>query len=356
TPKDVTADGLQGLVDRLRALAPAAGTQEGNLLKCLEQIQKAINDPTQVVSHLAAAGTPATVHDALSNICSGLASLNAAIVTTGDSGQCYAHIKATNADAGTPIGQFCPANAVEVALTGLKQEVVAAVVKDIGDTDAADLADMGRINGFGDRLGQVDLAKGSDESNQVGLALLAKLTGAGPWQAMAASGDAGIADLQAQVAAFETHFGVPVPDDIKNARVVVAAPPPPPDAGDQTRGQALANNNFRELKALHLDGKTGTDSVIPKATAKTQLEAMLQAYRNVCAYAATLRPGPATTCRQSAGEALSNNLQRALRNVTDLPADQLNDLTREMFSLKERSTSEAQCIAILQKYIDACTT
>jgi hypothetical protein len=370
TPKAVTTDGLDQFIRRLNDLKPEAGKPESNLLNYLNQLQQAINNPAVNALPKVLKGIPPVLSESLSHIWNGLAGLQRVMNTDVSLEVKYQVIKNDNENAATPIGQYCPMAAVNVALTGLRQEAVNAMMGEInGAPNAADLAQVDQIDGFGNRLAQVDLAKGSAESNRVGQALLDKLTAnpGGPWRTMAASGNADrIAELQRQVAAFEHHFPNAVPDVIKNARAA-APPPPPPGAGDPARGGGLANNNWRELRALHLYGAVASDP-IPKATAKAQLEAMLQAYRDICAYANSPEGQRAKCNTQHARAVLVENLNHELTNVDGLGVNALTR-TRDLEEMKRATTtpdpappgyppgpyiSDAQCEAILQKYIDAC--
>ncbi|MDR2769303.1 MAG: hypothetical protein LBB19_01975 [Puniceicoccales bacterium] len=355
-PKDVTADGLNPFIQRLQALKPEEGTPEAHLQDCLTKLKNAVANPIENVPPTLVFTLPDGLRELLSPICEGLTELKNLTGLRNEPIEIYQAIKNANADPDGAIRKGCPTAVVNAVLAEIRGLVVNAMVTTIQGADAADLSTTDQINAFGTQLAQVDLAKGSGESNRVGQALLNKLTAdASPWRVMAASGDAGqIAKLQQQVAAFQNHFSNAVPDWVTNALrpaapppAAAAPPPPPPGAGDAASGKRLAAGDCRLLKAMHLY-EADPAAVIPKATAKAQLEAMLQAYRDICAYAVT-QGAQADNIKSGARAVLQGILPQELNNVQGMV-----ERRKAQALLQIRNSTNDNFEAALQQCIDAC--
>ncbi|MDR2396733.1 MAG: hypothetical protein LBD69_02685 [Puniceicoccales bacterium] len=369
-PRDVTADGLGPFIKRLDDLKPEAGTPEAHLRDYLTALKDAVANPIRNAPPILVLALPEGLRDLLSPICEGLTELRNVLQNKGPQlHERYQAIKTADEDPATPIGQHCPTAAVDVAKNSLRGRVVDAVLEQINTADAADLSNVDNINILGTPLAQVDLEEDSNDRNQVGQALLEKLTAdASPWRTMARDPDQ-IAQLQQQVTVFETNFpGVPVPDDIKNARVAVAPPvapppaavappvappppPPPPGAGDAVAGERHYRGS--SLENMHLYTDAVVPAPIPKATAKAQLELMLQIYRDMCAYAETQLDNHKNRIRNMARDALGNILDRELSNINGTPVNP-RLRTQVLNALRSAASTDDQCINALQQCIDAC--
>jgi hypothetical protein len=305
-PKDVTTDGLGQFIQRLNDLKPQEGTPERNLLRHLNQLKQFIADPvTKPLPDISK--IPPALSGSLSNIRNGLFELKMVVGMQGASPEgLYQAIKGANADNTNPIGQHCPTTAVNAVLTGLRQEVVDEVMTNIHNMEPITWSNVDNINLCSTMLAQVELMRGSEESNRVGQALLDKLTADpdGPWMAMAA--DPAQRDaLQQQVAAFQAHFSNAVPDGVTNALAPAAAapaaaavPPPPLAAAAPAAAAPQPPPNVRERvgRLIRQILSFVRPAVITVDSARAWLEQMKQHYLEIAALVDTL--GNATQARQ----------------------------------------------------------